>query len=146
MLRDFQYNPATSQLTDVLERFSLDYNSGKSSVDVLRFEVLSPDSFIWKLLLGNCVYYLYAEDYIPSLDYVENVIDDYTGSDKWGFVTPRKAIVFESASPVQVANVYQKPEEANQLMKYAVDSGYDFVFLVKTLENPDDAHFPNTRN
>jgi hypothetical protein len=144
MLRDFQYNPTTTQLTDVLKRFSLDYNSAKSSIDLLRFEVLSPDSFVWKLLLGSVIYYLYAEDYIPSLDHVKNVINDYVGNNKWDFVAPQQVIAFESASPVKGADVYQKTERANQLMEYAVDSGYDFVCLVKTLENPDDAHFPNT--
>lgn len=146
MLRDFQYNPEVSQLTDVLERFSLDYNSEKSSIDVLRFEVLSPDSFAWKLLLGNVIYYLYAEDYVPGLDYVKSIINEYTGSDKWNFVIPRQVVAFESTSPVKGADVYEKPEGADNLMRYAVDSGYDFVFLVKTLENPDDAHFPNTSN
>lgn len=144
MLRNFQYNPTATQLTDVLERFSLDYNTERSSIDVLKFEVLSPDSFVWKLLLGNVIYYLYAEDYVSDLDYVKNVINEYTGSEKWDFVIPREVIAFESSSPVQAAVVYQKPEQANRLMEYVIDSGYDFVFLVKTLENPDDAHFPNT--
>lgn len=141
MLRDFQYNPTLILITEVLQRFSLDHISSKSHVDILRFEVISPDSFMWKLLLGNAVYYLYAEDYISSAEYVKGVFNEYLGSDKWDFVSSRNALVFESSSPVKGASVYQKSEDAEAVMKYAVDSGYDFVFLVKTLENPDDAHF-----
>lgn len=141
MLRDFQYNPATSQIRDVLECFSLDFNSEKSPIDVLRFEVMSPDSFMWRLLLGNAIYYLYAEDYVSGLEYIKGVFGDYLGNDKWDFITPRHNLTFESSTPVKQAYVYQKSEKTNELMKYAVDSGYDFVFLVKTLENPDEAHF-----
>lgn len=141
MLRDFQYDPTVSQLTDILEQFSLDYGPEKYSVDLLRFEVLSPDSFAWKLLIENVIYYLYAEDYIPGLDYVKNLINEYTGSDKWDFVRPRQVVAFESASPVQSAKTYKRPEQANSLMEYAVTSGHDFVFLVKTSENPYDAYF-----
>jgi hypothetical protein len=141
VLRDFQYNPATSQIVEVLQRFSLDFKSEKSSLDVLRFEVISPDSFMWKLLLGNAVYYLYAEDYVSGMDYIKDVFNDYLESDKWNFVIPQQILLFESSSPVEHANVYQKPERADELMRYAVDSGHDFVFLVKTFENPHDAHF-----
>jgi hypothetical protein len=141
MLRDFQYNPSPLQIKKVLEQFSLDFESEKSPLSVLRFEVTSPDSFVWKLLMGNAVYYLYAEDYISSIDYVKDLFNDYLENDKWEFVTPRQALTFESSSPVENAEIYQKPERTDELMKYAVQSGYDFVFLVKTLENPDDAHF-----
>jgi len=142
MLRDFQYNPATSQITEVLQRFKLDYKSEKSPLDVLSFEVLSPDSFVWKLLLGNAIYYLYAEDYVSGIDYIRDMFNDYLESDKWDFVIPKQILSFESSSPVEHADVYEKPKRGDELMQYAVDSGHDFVFLVKTLENPDDAHFP----
>lgn len=142
MLRDFQYNPQKAQLSDVLERFNLDYHAQNGRIDLLRFELLSPDSFVWKLILGNVVYYLYAEDYIPGLDYVKATVTEYIGTDTWQFVGSKEYVPFESTSPVQGAEVYQKPEQAEALMKYAVDSESDFVFLIKTLENPDDAHFP----
>jgi hypothetical protein len=146
MLRDFQYNSSASQLTEVLRRFNLDFATKNTPLDVLRFEVLSPDSFMWKLLLNNTVYYLYAEDYISGLDYVEDIFNEYLGNNKWVFVQSREALNFESSSPVESADVYEKPSQAEDLMNYAVDSGHDFVFLVKTLENPDEAHFPRKRN
>ncbi len=141
MLRDFQYNPAADQIEEVLRRFKLDYAAEKSQLDVLRFEVIGPDSFMWKLFLGDAIYYLYAEDYVSGIDYIKDIFTDYLGHDKWDFVKPQHTIEFESASPVKGAAIYQKPERVDDLMDYAVDSGYDFVFMVKTLENPDDAHF-----
>jgi len=142
MLRNFQYDPQASHINEVLERFNLDYGSQESHLDILRFEVLSPDSFMWKILLGNAVCYLYAEDYVSDLGYIKDVFNEYLKTDKWDFVKPKQTTAFESSSPVQGAEVYKKSERADDLMQYAVDSGYDFVFLVKTLENPDDAHFP----
>ncbi len=56
-------------------------------------------------------------------------------------VSPSKTILFESASPVKRASVYQKPKDAVNMMKYAVDSGYDFVFLIKSQEDADDSQF-----
>lgn len=142
MIRDFQYNPSYPQLAQILQEFNLDFHSAKSPLNVLRFEVLSPDSFAWKLLLGSSIYYLYAEDYISGLEYLKRDLTDYIGSDKWDFVPPKQPIDFESSSPVKTADVYEKPEPGDDFVQYAVTSGHDFVFLVKTLENPDDAHFP----
>jgi len=142
MLRNFQYDPQASHITEVLERFNLDYSSRESHLDVLRFEVLSPDSFMWKILIGNAVCYLYAEDYVSDVDYIKDVFNDYLESDKWDFIKPKQILKFESLGPVQRAEVYEKYNRADDLMQYAVDSGHDYVFLVKTLENPDDAHFP----
>jgi len=143
MLRDFQYKPSSAQIAEVLAQFDLDYKSNTSSLDVLRFEVLSPDSFVWKLLLGNVIYYLYAEDYVPGIEYIKGEITDYLGNEKWDFVRSKEVVDFDTSSPVTSAEIYKKPDRTDDLMKYAVSSGYDFVFLVKTLENPDDAHFPN---
>jgi len=142
MLRNFQYDPQASHITEVLERFNLGYGSRESHLDILRFEVLSPDSFMWKMLIGNVVCYLYAEDYVSDIDYIKDIFNDYLESDNWDFVKPKQVLVFESSSPVQRAEVYKKSDRADDLMQYAVDSGHDFVFLVKTLENPNDAHFP----
>lgn len=141
MLRDFQYNPNAQLLFDVLKRFDLDSQAHVSMLSILRFELLSPDSFAWKLLLGNTIYYLYAEDFIPDLSYVKDTLTEYIGTEKWIFIPVQKPVAFESAAPVKGAEIYQKPSDADELMRYAVDSGHDFVFLAKTLENSDDAHF-----
>ena len=141
MLRDFQYEPSPEQLHKVLRQFDLDDSSATAQLDILRFEVLSPDSFVWRIVLNRAVYYLYAEDYLEDLDYLKNTLNDYIGSDSWVLVKPRELLVFENSSPVKGASIYVKNPKKELLMEYAVDSGYDFVFLAKTLENSDDAHF-----
>jgi hypothetical protein len=141
VIRDFEYSPTTYQLAYILLCFGFDLTADKIPFDLLRFEVITPDSFIWKLIIGDNVYYLYAEDYVPGLNYVRGVLDSYVESNKWEFVSPTKTIPFELASPVRQANVYQKPDDADEIMKYALASGYDFVFLVKSYEDINDAKF-----
>ena len=141
MIRDFEYNPTTSQIIDVLQCFGFDLADRQFPLALLRFEVITPDSFMWRLLIGNDIYYLYAEDYVSGLDYIKNVFKAYLESDKWDLMTPRKTITFESASPVIGAITYQEPEDSEEMMKYAVDSGHDFVFLIKSHEDSSEAQF-----
>jgi hypothetical protein len=49
--------------------------------------------------------------------------------------------MFDDAGPVKSAMVYAKPDKRADMMEYAVDSGYDFVFLCKSDEEADDAYF-----
>ncbi len=136
MLRDFQYNPQKQQITEVLQAFDLDFMSEKSYLDLVRYELLSPDSFMWKLVKGGIVYYLYAEDYVSSLQYVKDVFNEYIGSNKWDFVLVRDGLELDASD---------KAEGALEFAQYSVISGYDYVFLAKTLESPDDAHFPERK-
>jgi hypothetical protein len=139
MLRDFVYHqPAI--LLDTLAQFEVNLPS-KGYVSLLRFEVISPDSFMWRLLISGNVYYMYAEDYVPGLAHLKEIFDDYLASRDWHFVPAKNVASFESASPVVGAAVYQKPSDAETMMKYAVPSGHDFVFLALTSESTDDAHF-----
>lgn len=139
MLRDFEYSPSSGQLRDVLSRFGI--KPAKASFALLKFEVLTPDSFMWRVFAGGCLYYLYAEDYIPDLDHVKKVFDGYLEGGKWDFVEPVETIKFETASPVTATTVYKEPEGAGEMMKYAVDSGFDFVFLAKSHEDAGFAQF-----
>lgn len=141
MIRDFEYSPKTSQIVDILQRFGLDLANENFPFALLRFEVITPDSFMWRLLINNDIYYLYAEDYVSGLDHIKSVFKSYLESDKWDFVTPDKTIAFGSASPVKSAAVYQEPEDTEEMMKYTVDSGHDFVFLIKSQEDADGAQF-----
>lgn len=127
MIRDFRYHPSTTQILEVLDRFELNFQAKKPPLDLLRFEVLTPDSFMWKLLLGNTVYYLYAEDYIAGMDELKSTIRYYLKHDKWNFV------------PVRDIDTHTEP--IHDLMKVTFKSGHDYVTLIKTLENPDDALF-----
>jgi hypothetical protein len=88
-----------------------------------------------KTHIGNDIYYLYTENYVPGLDYIKSVYDSYLKNNKWDFVSP----IFELASTVKQATIYQKTEDADEITEYAVDSGHDFVFLAKSFEDVNNA-------
>jgi hypothetical protein len=131
MLRDYQADPSDDQIIEILKRFKLDHELNESTVELIDFESLSPDSFVWELTIDKHTYFLYAEDYVSGLDYIKDEIDEYLNHDKWNFIAASHVTPFESSTPVKGATVYQKPERTDDMMKYAVDSGFDFVFLVK---------------
>lgn len=141
MIRDFVYNPKASQIVEILQQFGFELSNEEFPFALLRFEILTPDSFMWRLLIDENIYYIYAEDYVSGLDYIKNVFDSYLEDHKWEFVIPSKAITFESASPVVGADIYQEPNDKAEMMKYAADSGHDFVFVIKSSENAGDAQF-----
>lgn len=138
MLRDFEYQPNASQIREILVRFNLDL---PEHIALVRFEVITPDSLMWRLLIGNNIYYLYAEDYVPSLTHVKTVFDQYIESHEWDFIEPRVTTTFTDAGPVKSATTYQEPDDSDDIMQYAVDSGYDFVFLARSNEDADNAQF-----
>jgi len=137
MIRDFQYNADVNLIIEVLQKFGFNLVHEKYPLSLLQFEVISPDSFMWRLSIGGSIYYLYAEDFVSGLDYVKHTFEDYLESRDWEFVKPLKTVKFEDASPVVGANVYNKASDADAMMEYAVDSGYDFVFLVKSSETQE---------
>lgn len=139
MLR--QWNGESNELLiQHLQQFGVD----AKELRLVKYEELSPDSFIWYLLvkekdavLAN-KYCLYAEDYIPSLAHVLDVVDKNVPT--WqkeinhkydGFLRVIKPVSWNKADPVRNASVYQPPEKDDDFMDYAYPSGYDFVFLVK---------------
>ncbi len=138
MLRDFLHKPSLSVVHETVNRFDVEIIDG---IDILRFEVISPDSFMWRLQIDDNIYYLYAEDYVPGLGYISSVFSRYIENNEWSFVKPRKAIDFEDATPVLSARVYEKSDDSDDMMQYTVDSGYDFVFLAKSGEDADRALF-----
>ena len=141
MIRDFQYNPDAKLIIETLQKFGFNLAHEKYPFSLLRFDVISPDSFMWRILIGEGVYYLYAEDYVSGLDYIKRTFQQYLEASDWEFVRPLKTVAFEDAGPVTRANVYAKADDSDAMMEYAVDSGYDFVFLVKSSEKPEDAQF-----
>ncbi|MBC7546464.1 hypothetical protein H7171_01830 [Candidatus Saccharibacteria bacterium] len=141
MIRNFVYDPNVSYVAEVLTAFGFDAAHKQYSLALLRFEVITPDSFMWRLLVNNAIYYLYAEDYVSGLAKIKNVFNSYLETTKWELVSPVKIIKFEEASPVKSAVTYAKPNDHASMMQYAADSGHDFVFLAKSSENADDAQF-----
>ena len=140
-LRDCVYTFDASTIRSVLQKFDVSLPDGIGQAALLRFETLSPDAFMWRLRVADSVYYLFAEDYIPSLDYVKNMFNAYLTTNKWSLIRVRHPKAFEEAEPVMGATTYQEPEDVNALMRYAADSGNDFCFLAKSEENADNALF-----
>jgi len=128
VLRDM-YAYGSVELKEILNRFAL---NGDTLVDVKMYKMITPDSFIWKLRMAGGIYYLYAEDFIQSLNYVKSEIEEFAGKDAGHFIEATDQKDFEEMTPVVSAAVYEKPEDFDEtLIKYAVDSGYDMVFLYK---------------
>ncbi len=121
MLRDFEFDHANNLLPDILGRAGIDLGHKEHPIDLLRFEVITPDSFMWRVLVRDTIYYIYAEDYIPHIDHVKDVFDGYLKDKNWEFVTPL-------------------PDPTNT-MEHAMVSGYDIIFVVKSSEDSNEAHF-----
>lgn len=138
MLRSFKYQPNLDIILEALGRFKIEL---PKHISVVRFEVITPDSFMWRILIGDGVYYLYAADYVPGLKHVQAIFNQYLEKDDWSFVAPKTVIKFEESTPVKGAATYKKADDADEMMNYAIDSGHDFVFLVRSSEDPDDAQF-----
>lgn len=129
MLRDYAYTENWRLLDAALEQF-IDLPERLSLVG---FSALSPDSFLWKIYDGSTVYYLYAEDFVSSLDHVREQIREFWHEDiKLEFLPAKTPLSFEDASPVKSASVYAPPENQYEFERYAGESGYDFVFLLKS--------------
>ena len=131
MLRDYEYTENWSLLDQALEMF-IELPPRRSLVG---YEALSPDSFLWKVFDGKTVYYLYAEDYVPNLEHVKKEIQAFW-PDKLDleFIPVKHSAALEDSSPYRSAQVYEPPEKEYEFMKYAGQSGYDFVFLLKSSE------------
>lgn len=129
MLRDeASGSPA---LHDVLEQFQID--DEEVLLDVREFRMLGENRFLWKLRLSESVYYLYAEDFVESLEQVTDTLQIATDGTPGELVPAKTPMDFDSASPVMSSSVYEKPTDFDdKIAHYAVESGYDFAFLYRT--------------
>lgn len=143
MLRDFIYSPNSNQMCYILGQFDIPEPIKNINIfTLLEFKVITPDSFLWRILIEDTVYYLYTEDFITSLDDIENKIYNNSKEKKYSeFIKAKKPIKFKNTSPVIASQKYKKPKKVNEIMKYAATSGYDFVFLAKTDEDVSNAFF-----
>lgn len=131
MLRDYQYTENWRLLDQAIEMFI----ELPSRLSLVGFTALSPDSFIWKIFDGDTMYYLYAEDYVPNLDHVCAQVQDFWPEKMTlEFVPVKRQIAFEDSTSNMAANVYKPPQREYEFMQYAGQSGYDFVFLLKSDE------------
>lgn len=134
MLRDeLNGSPA---LHAVLEQFEL---GDETLLDVKQFRALTQNSFLWQLRLTDYVYYLYATDFVESLEQVTDVLQVVTEGTAGELVPVRTPMVFEEAAPVTSSSVYEKPDDFDtKIAHYTTESGYDFVFLSRTEISSDE--------
>lgn len=131
MLRDYEHTENWRLLDNALEMF-IDLPDRLSLVG---FTALSPDSFLWKIFDGKTTYYLYAEDFVSSLSQVKERIQDFWAEElELEFIPTKVPLAFEDSSPNKSANVYKPPKDEYEFARYAGQSGYDFVFLLKSDE------------
>jgi hypothetical protein len=143
MLRDFGAAKSTEmeKIKHVLLEFDLPEATRYNDYGLVRYEVISPDSFMWRITNGSHVYYLYAQDYISGLNQVKHMFSSYLKSTKWELIPVKEPRQFTESAPVLGAVTYQQPEDAMEMMKYAADSGVDFVFLARSAEKSENALF-----
>lgn len=108
MLRDFVYNQDKELVLTVLQDLKIDLPHEQHLIALTKFEVITPDSFMWRLLIDGTVYYLYAEDFVRGPTYLKSTINSYLESDAWEFVAPKRIKKFEETSPAAAAATYQK--------------------------------------
>lgn len=138
MLRDFSYKPEPELIRTVLKQFSVEI---PETFTLLHFELLSPDSFMWRLRIGKSIYYLYAEDFVSDMDEIRANFGKLIGNNTWELVPAKTVRAFHDTSPVKGETVYKEPENVTEMMQYAVESGHDFVFLARSHEKIEDAYF-----
>jgi hypothetical protein len=128
MLRDYAYTNNWELVELAIARFI----SIPRDLKLVGFGEITPDSFIWKLydIDTKRFFYLYAEDYVPNLDHVRNILRKLAPDGAALDLLPiRQNKAFEDSSPNLFANIYKPPTDEYYFSYYAAESGYDFVFL-----------------
>lgn len=132
MLRDYHYTENWRLLDAALEQF-IDL---PSSLKLVQYITLSPDSFLWKISDGEKMYYLYAEDFVEGLNGVRASVESHTPEGaRLTFLPVKNPVAFEDSTPNQSAVVYRPPENEYEVATFAGQSGHDFVFLLESDES-----------
>lgn len=125
---------------EVIEPFLIQFGLAPKKITLLKYEALTPDSFIWFLSVDGAKYCLYAEDYVPSLEHVQEIIHEnlptWTPYDKYKLKKVEKRQEWIDTSPVKSAATYIPPTKPEEFMKHATTSGFDFVFVAESKSKP----------
>ncbi|MGC1177001.1 MAG: hypothetical protein WA843_02925 [Candidatus Saccharimonadales bacterium] len=117
--------------------FLRQFNVKAEKISLLKYEALTPDSFIWIFNTGSGRYCLYTEDYVPSIDHVKKQMDEkrseWNPDDKYELLRVSHDQEWDKTRPVTAATTYRPPEKPEEFMQYAATSGFDFVFLAKVI-------------
>ena len=132
MIRDWN-GDTHHDLLDILEKFDV----SDTKLRLIKFEIVSPDSFIWFIAVNNQRYCLYAEDFVQSLEDVLEAIHanlpENEPHDNYQLVPVKNPEKWTESTPVTQADISIPPEDQAEFMRYAATSGYDFVFLAKSI-------------
>lgn len=135
MLRDEA--AGTPALHDILEQFQV--SEDEVLLDVRHFRMLTPNSFVWQIRMSDFVYFVYAVDFVNSLEEITDTLRIITEGMPGELVPAKVPLSFESASPVSSSTIYEKPTDFDdKISHYAGESGYDFVFLYQTDQRSDE--------
>lgn len=133
MLRQWN-GDSLKPILKMLEEFGL----VEKDLKLLKYECLAPDSFLWVVSSNEGRFCLYAEDYVPSLKHIKEVMKKHGNlneeNDEYVLIKAKSPARWGDSSPVTAADVYEPPENKVEFMQYAVPSGHDFVFLGKSLK------------
>ncbi len=133
MLRTWATFQEKKMILEIQSQFDVEI----TDFNLQKFEVLTPDSFIWYFSSNKKNYCLYAEDYVPSIQHVEQAIAKnvpaWSPEEKFELIKVKNTVVWDESSPVTNATVYKTPENASEFMEFAYPSGHDFVFLAKSI-------------
>lgn len=110
MLRDM-YVQGSEELKKVFSSFK---TAGVQLIDVWLYEMLTPDSFLWKIRTSEGFYYLYGEDYVSNIETVTKIIEEKIG---------KRGHFIEAQEKATISDI--------NLTKYVVESGHDKVLLYK---------------
>ena len=138
MLREWN-GESNELIIQALEQFGIK----AKSIYLAKYEALSPDSFIWYFNAPvdgkDMDYCLYGEDYVPSLDHVVEIMNDYRPEWdhdlKYRLVKVLKPQKWDDTSPVKIATTYPPPENPDEFLEFAATSDFDFVFLGRAESN-----------
>jgi hypothetical protein len=134
MLRD--ETNGSPALHAVLDQFELE---DETLLDVLLFRTLNSHSFLWQLRLTDSIYYVYATDFVESLEQITSTLQVATDGTPGELVPVKRPMIFEEASPVTSSSLYDKPDDFDtKIAHYTTESGYDFVFLYRTEQSSEE--------
>lgn len=128
---------SNDNILSTLKRYRIDVEN----ISIIKYEALTPDSFVWYFTANNELYCLYAEDYIPSVGHVIDAMHGHLPA--WyedvhlELIEPEQQVIWGKSSPVASAAVYKRPEDYKEVEKYATTSDLDFVFLGKSKSKLD---------
>jgi 23S rRNA pseudouridine1911/1915/1917 synthase len=123
-----------NELKSILGLF--DFNENVKLIDQ---EVLTPDSFIYRLVSpkDNQQYILYQEDYVESAQGVQKVIEKWAGGKIKQFMTPK-------LKPTEGPNSFYRvvPDDWDNIAQIGAQNGIYYAFLAQIQNNN---HQPNNR-